>query len=714
MDERSVHRIQEHLQQEDVQRRIQRYMEKGHAEATVTISRAAELFNLSENRLRDWEEYGLLSPLRPTGPKGRRLYTPTELDKLAVIRELIDAGYAPSDIPPTIQLLWNAVSPHPIHSYYPSPISSGDVHPQDDLPINRRIEQAREEAFWRFYVSQTLRLALMLICQDLPNTNACLILPLEQARTLDTPPQRVEDLENLGESLVGLLDQNLASHTLWTMTPTFEYASDYRILSLAPMTEDVPEGLSHERTFILLDRRSRKLSLSAPLVETLSRLLAPLYAEAPRFRACFGPGTRDVIDIVPNLNDTLLGEDRTLKGICEMVVRLGGVAATGQPCWHYSCLLLPNYPPSILSLQQRALLIRAQSKHGPFKVGVTRFDPQDIATTPIVRAFQVGRILLQPIIPVLEEPGLGRLEEGERIRSAVAIPIMGREGIAIGVLYVASQQAEAFQERDLRVLRVIEIMLGSLLETYYARLLPLKGLRTSIEAPAVVDPFFQEFLSENEFASHVEELLYAIQGRKEFSMREVVSFIALDIDNMSSLASKYGDRMARDLSHEVGMRIQGQLRAFKDNAECELYRISADRFYIMLEGMPLEQAQAKAELLRTVLSGSYQIDPQRVPAGQPTLPANKVALNGITVRLGVSFYYYAKLQEILQRYMAHNALVEARLLIERFLDEVLDIAKREGGNVVMSWDPHQRGYVRLHGSLAAVVSVPPSPSISTS
>lgn len=151
MDERSVHRIQEHLQQEDVQRRIQRYMEKGHAEATVTISRAAELFNLSENRLRDWEEYGLLSPLRPTGPKGRRLYTPAELDKLAIIRELIDAGYAPSDIPPTIKLLWNAVSPHPIHAYYPSPISPGDVHPQGDLPINRRIEQAREEAFWRFY-----------------------------------------------------------------------------------------------------------------------------------------------------------------------------------------------------------------------------------------------------------------------------------------------------------------------------------------------------------------------------------------------------------------------------------------------------------------------------------------------------------------------------------------------------------------------------------
>src|SRR5690348_12909778 len=117
MDERSRQRIREHLQDMEAQERIERYIEKGRAEASVTISRAAELFQLSENRLRDWEEYGLLSPLRPTGPKGRRLYTPGELDKLAVIRELIDAGYSPGDIPPDIDLVWHTIygeSEHPL------------------------------------------------------------------------------------------------------------------------------------------------------------------------------------------------------------------------------------------------------------------------------------------------------------------------------------------------------------------------------------------------------------------------------------------------------------------------------------------------------------------------------------------------------------------------------------------------------------------------
>ncbi|GHO43800.1 MerR family transcriptional regulator [Ktedonospora formicarum] len=708
MDERTLHRIKEHLRLEEAQQRIQRSMEKGHAEATVTISRAAELFNLSENRLRDWEEYGLLAPLRPTGPKGRRLYTPSELDKLAVIRELIEAGYAPSDIPPTIDLLWNSLrvvgSPSPSPSWSTQPVSI-----PSDLPVNQRVEQAHDAGFWRFFASNTLRLVLMLICEDLPHTNACLILPLKPGvDTTSEEMRRVENLERMGEALVGFLDQSYMSHTLWTAAPCFEYASDYRALPLAVMIDDKVEGCPRDQTLILLDRRSRKLTLSAPLVETISRLLAPLYEEAARFRDCFGLGARDVIDFSTDLDNMLLDEDSNLHGVNEMVVRLGGVTDEGKPRWRYSCLFLPNYPTSVLSLQQRSLLLRSQSEHAPFKIGVTRFGPQQLSTSPLVRAFQVGHILQQPLISVSDDPNLHIHEGGEVVRSAISIPIMGRDAIPVGVLYVASLEADAFNEADLRVLRVIENMLGVLLETYYARLMPLRGLRDAIAFPSVVDPLFRDFYSENEFALQVETMLREIQRRVDFGARDIVSFIALDIDNMSSLANKYGDRMARDLSRAVGMRIQGQLRAFKDDAQCELYRISADRFYIMLQGMPLEQAQAKAELLRTVLSGSYQIDPQRVPSGQPTLPANMVTLGSITVRLGVSFYAYSKLREILQRYATQDALVEVRLLLERFLDEVLDIGKREGGNVVMSWDPHQRSYARLTPSAGTS-----APSVST-
>jgi hypothetical protein len=65
------------------------------------------------------------------------------------------------------------------------------------------------------------------------------------------------------------------------------------------------------------------------------------------------------------------------------------------------------------------------------------------------------------------------------------------------------------------------------------------------------------------------------------------------------------------------------------------------------------------------------------------------------VRLAVSSYFHSKLREILQRYSTENAIVEARLLLMRFLDEGLDIGKRAGGDVVMSWDPHNRGIIPL-------------------
>src|SRR6266487_5365391 len=110
MYERSLQSIREHLQKEDAQGRILQNIQRGRAEATVTISRAAELFEFTENKLRDWEKYGFLNPLRPVGSMGRRLYTLRELDKLASIRELIDAGYAPSDIPPDIDQLWQSLS----------------------------------------------------------------------------------------------------------------------------------------------------------------------------------------------------------------------------------------------------------------------------------------------------------------------------------------------------------------------------------------------------------------------------------------------------------------------------------------------------------------------------------------------------------------------------------------------------------------------------
>ena len=90
-NEQGTQLLKTYLQQDAVQERIRQNMERGRNRATVSIGRAARLFGFSENQLRDWEDRGLLQPFRPAGG-GQRQYSFGELDKLAIIRTLMDDG----------------------------------------------------------------------------------------------------------------------------------------------------------------------------------------------------------------------------------------------------------------------------------------------------------------------------------------------------------------------------------------------------------------------------------------------------------------------------------------------------------------------------------------------------------------------------------------------------------------------------------------------
>jgi GGDEF domain-containing protein len=693
MDERSLQSIKKHLQLEDAQKRILQHIQKGRAEATVTISRAAELFEFTENKLRDWEKYGFLNPLRPVGPMGRRLYTLRDLDKLAIIRELIDAGYAPGDIPPDIDQLW-------FSAYFPGQGTENGNYRNftlqrgrlDDLPINERIERAHAEATFRYFASRALRLSLLLICEDMPNTQAGLLLPLEAERG-GIPLRRVEDITRLGETLVGWLDQARSSYTLLTSAPSFEYTSDYRLHPLQVMKSGIAqEEVPEDATLIVVPRETRAITLGTDTVETIRLLLRPLYDDVQSVHQCFGPGMRDVSEPATDLSASAKYEDDILNGLTELIVRLGGTNVEGQERWHFCCILLPDHSTSILSLQQRSLVVRAQSKYAPYRVGITALSSQPPATGLCLRAFQSGHILYVPAISPVDTT-IAYRELEEPIGSAVAIPVEDNDGISVGVIYVVSEYPQAFSQSDQRVLRMVGKMIGELLDSYPVRLRALGKLRNMMAHPQYVDTHFRDFLSENEFIRDIEALLSEVQTRND-PLKEVVSFIAIDVDNQSSLANRYGDQIARDLVRTVGLRIHGQLRAFKDDAAYELYHINADRFYIVLKGLPLEQARAKAELLRQVLSTTYQIDPLRMPAGQPTSPEHMVTFSNVSVRLGVACYFYWKLKEVLLRCPSATAVIETRMQIMGFLEEVLDLGKREGGNVVMSWEPNIRGFVR--------------------
>jgi GGDEF domain-containing protein len=215
-----------------------------------------------------------------------------------------------------------------------------------------------------------------------------------------------------------------------------------------------------------------------------------------------------------------------------------------------------------------------------------------------------------------------------------------------------------------------------------------------------VDTSFRDFLSENDYIDDVEDLLTGVHAQEltEQQEEEVVSFIAIDIDNQGSLATRLGDHVARNLSREVGTRILGQLRILSPELR-RLYHVSADRYYLLLKGMPLEEARNRAGTLRLTLIGEYRINARHM--GRPLLRDRLLELPNVTVRLGVASYKYSKLKEVLGRYPAEIAVAETRAVIMLNLDEILDLGQREGGNVIISWDPVTWAYRRWSPSESA-------------
>jgi len=364
------------------------------------------------------------------------------------------------------------------------------------------------------------------------------------------------------------------------------------------------------------------------------------------------------------------------------------------------------------------LIIRAQSRNAPYKVGHTTVSPEKNTNSLSIKALQSGHIVYLPrILP--SETSIAYRELEGHIQSALAIPIGGEDGLPVAVLYAISDERDGFSEDEQRVLRILCKMIEEVLKTYRVRHQVAHGLSDIIAKPSLVDSFFQEFFSESDFRQHVEELLHdshlnarrsyerekaqqAIEKQRLYSDEEilsgvdnVVSFISVDIDKQSSLANKYGDRVTRNLSREVGTYIFEQLHAYtKEHIQCQLYHISADRFYILLKGVALERARKIAEQLRLGLAHPYKLDALRVSVDQPMRPESMLELPDITVRLGVTSYPYSKLEEVLRRYPSESAIAEVRSIITSALEMPLEMGKNDGGNVVFAWDSASRSFTR--------------------
>jgi len=161
--------IKEFLRQSVTQEKIQRKIMEARSAATVTITRAAELFDFSDTQLRDWDKLGFVRPPRSDGDKQEdkkhRQYSRAELDVLAAIRILRDAGYSITEIRQNIEVirdiacqLGQEVFTLPGAAERITPSLEVTQKQREVLPIDQMLDNADNELFWRFYSINALRL----------------------------------------------------------------------------------------------------------------------------------------------------------------------------------------------------------------------------------------------------------------------------------------------------------------------------------------------------------------------------------------------------------------------------------------------------------------------------------------------------------------------------------------------------------------------------
>jgi len=691
MSDNDIERVKKYLQDKEVQERVTKRMNDARSKATVTISKAAGLFEFSESQLREWEKRGLLKSERTALPeesrtsRGHRQFSPDELDKLALIKELMGQGYTISDIPQNVDDIWeqvkggkNGQSSYRIH------MDGKNLQEAEHLSIDKRVENVDQETFWRYFVSQALRLSLLLICENVPNSIAGLVLPLQRIASAPIITDTSE-LDTSGLCLVGWLSRTRTFYSFLDAAPTFEYPTDFRLEPLRP----VQKGITQHLPLVVLQRDSKLHPLKEAALETIQRLLELVYRFSESWQPVFDNGMRDWVYQVTDFRSDATARDVVLDRLMDMAVALGGKAPDGQNKWLFCNLFMPQ--DTSVPLLQRNLVVRASSKNAPLEVSTMRLSVSHPGLT--FKAYQSGHVVYRPrVMP----PDIAYQELEESTHSAIAIPIAGEDGLPIAALYVSSDEIDAFSTDDQRALRLISRMIEELFSTYQARRHVMGRLSDMIINPGPVDVSFRSYLSENEFVNDLEELLAGIltQEKNEQQAEEIVSFITIDIDKQSDLAAKFGDHVARNLSRTVGSRIQGHLRIWSEPDLRRVYHLSADRYYLFLKGVSLEEARVRAANLQKVLVGEYLIEAKHGSVTRPMIRERLLELPDVTVRLGVCSYTNGKLKEVLGRYPVETTLAETRAQIIRNLDESLDVGQREGGNCIISWDPDIWGYKR--------------------
>lgn len=676
------------LREPGVRARLQERQRKLQDDMTTSIGQVAKALHLTVPQLRNWEKQRALVPDRASadGQEGQRRYDRDDLKKLVVIEELLHRSYTLGDIALFMEKAYAQLENEAARES--SAPAAATQH------LTERVNQAEQGYFWRFFIPQLLYLSISLIFEAPPAGDAGLFLPMDDAARLAAAPKLAHagEVARLGSTLLGWQGRDRPFYVgFFEQGIALEYPNLYSLISLDELTPlSPPTGaylVADPKIADALKTPGRlALPTTGPALNTAQRLHHLLRETKAEWMPFLRTGAGDMVYHASDFTTPTLLGNPVLTKMAEMAVRVGGMKPDGKtPRWRFACILLPNNPAA--PLYQWNLVVQAQSAGSPHQTGVTTLKPDP--QTPISlsqRALHSGHIVYRSEISSEDMAIVSRALE-EPIRSALALPIEGEEGRYLGVLYLVSGEPAAFSEDDQRLLRVLGKMIGEVVLTYHARRLPAEALRRMIRTPQMVEQTLEEYPAENDFIDQLEHLLARVHAGEQ--PLENLSFIALDIDRHTHIAYTYGEWAARNLIWEVGNETRELFRVHSRKPDdLLLYRVYADRFYILMNNFSLDATRAFATRLKRSLTHPYRI---RAAHSSHEERSNRVALD-VTLRLGVTSYDRERLENFL-KVSREPAVPMVRAFLTRALDQTLQAGKNLGGNVIMTWDAKIRDFM---------------------
>jgi DNA-binding transcriptional MerR regulator/GGDEF domain-containing protein len=756
------------LGQADVVQQLREAFVTIQASLTTTISEASDLTKLSESQLRYAEKQGLLSPNRAllddngeAQRAGQRRYSADDLLRARLIGFLIDYGISLSDI--------GEFMAH-------NSMVIQDILDTKSLRLRPVLDGADEVAFRRFFIPRVLYYSLMLLFERDAIDDAGIVFPIRATRAeLDAfdpaPINTVDDLGRLGHVFVAWRARGRPLATFVTVGNPFDdqklqvRAFDDVVSASAAAT---PRCLSPQHAYLiygaeaqaeleqaerLLGLRQERAHVSDPSRRTANpRVVAGRLMRYVQWLNCSpsvvaSRSESALSDVLffnsPEMVNPTLG-DALLNRLANAIVELGGsmrefgddTRTSNQrsvdPCderrWRFSCILMPREPADTFKRQE--LVVRAQSREAPHRVGVTTTSPQANGGLTF-RAYSSGRIAYRPSVTRLD-PAVSYVAEEEPIGSAIAAPAVDGNGLERSqppaIIYVASREEGKFQDDDFLLIRVIGRLVGEIVQTYSSRSHLPSALTDTLTDPEMVDGYFAGFLSELSFVTDLERVFQRLadkpadkperdrpdpqeapEPRKKedrfYQNVRSVSLFGVDIDDYSAIQRVQGDLVARQLTREIGKRLGQRLNSGLVNGvqTARLYRIWADRFYLLVRDEDAPTSIARAEQIRKDIAREYLVQLERDAASdkRPPVPVH--------VRMVGATFGQDELKALWQGSERNATICAAQL--SRILEDGLKRASGELNSEDRSvwWDANHNTFLQTAALAARAANHPAGP-----